>query len=277
MNDAVKPWLDKLLKESEGRYIPSHDVIVDVFGIIVSGGTFVAESRLRDYGTVQKIAYDALIKKSRPMCGCEAIRKLLEMDVCLKDSSLGMKNSAEFKDGFIKAHNRHVEVYSAAVCRSLGYGQLKSERISLAGEFHDIGKIAVPDSVLNKPDVLTEEERNVHIRPHPDTGANMLGLLAKLFGVDFEDVIPNVRYHHEWRSGSGYPYGLRDSDIPLGAQVISVCDVFDALTSKRPYKEPVEPAEALEIMAQEAGHFDPDLLEHAKKPLLKTFFDTHPN
>lgn len=277
MKTTEIPWLDKLLKETEGRYISSRDVAVDVFGIIVSGGTFVDESRLRDYGTVQKIAYDALIKKSRPMCGCEAIRKLLDMDVCLKDSSLGLKNSPEFKDGFIKAHNHHVEIYSSAVCRSLGYGQLKSERISLSGEFHDIGKIAVPDTVLNKPDILTDEERKMHIRPHPETGAHMLGLLARLFGVDLEDIIPNVRYHHEWRSGAGYPYGLRENDIPLGAQIIAVCDVFDALTSRRPYKAPVEPAEALEIMAKESGHFDPDLLSHSKNPLLKIFAEIHKN
>lgn len=253
-------WLDKLAKRKEGQYIPAPDVARDVFQIM---NPLNADS--------QVALYVALMAKSKPLCDCDSIRKLIAMDVCLKDNSLG------FKDGFIKAHNRNVEAYSRAVCKSLGYGNLKSERISLAGEFHDIGKVAVPDHILNKPEMLTDDERRLHIRPHPDTGAYMLSLMGKLFGVDFEDVIPNIRYHHEWRSGTGYPYGLRDSDIPLGAQVISVCDVFDALTSKRPYKDPVQPVEALEIMAEEEGHFDPDLLSHAKNPLLKTFSEIYRN
>ncbi len=255
-----KAWLDKLAKSKEGQYIPAPDVARDVFQIMNPSS---ADS--------QVALYVALMGKSKPMCGCDTVRKLIEMDVCLKDNSLG------FKNGFIKAHNRNVEIYSMAVCKSLGYGNFKSERIALAGEFHDIGKIAVPDNILNKPELLTDDERRLHIRPHPDTGAYMLGLMGRLFGVDFEDVIPNVRYHHEWRSGNGYPYGLRDSDIPLGAQIISVCDVFDALTSKRPYKEPVESKEALEIMTQETGHFDPDLLEHAKKSLLRAFSEIYQN
>ncbi|MCX6708553.1 MAG: HD domain-containing protein [Candidatus Woesearchaeota archaeon] len=253
-----KAWLDKLAKAKEGQYIPAPDVARDVFQIMNPSNA-----------DKQVALYVALLGKSRPLCGADAIRKLVEMNVCLKDNSLG------FSNGFIKAHNRNVEVYSRAVCKSLGYGNLKTERIALSGEFHDIGKIAIPDNILNKPELLTDDERRLHIRPHPDTGAYMLSMLGKLFGVDFEDVIPNVRYHHEWRSGTGYPYGLRESDIPLGAQVISVCDVFDALTSRRPYKGPVVSEAALEIMAQEAGHFDRDLLEHAKNPLLKTFAELH--
>ena len=255
-----KAWLDKLAKVKEGQYIPAPDVARDVFQIMNPSN---ADS--------QVALYVALMAKSKPLCDCDAIRKLLEMDVCLKDNSLG------FKDGFIKFHNRNVETYSRAICRSLGYSSIKSERIALSGEFHDIGKIAVPDNILNKPEILTDDERRLYIRPHPDTGAYMLSLMGKLFGVDFEDVIPNIRYHHEWRSGNGYPQGLRESDIPLGAQVVSVADVFDALTSKRPYKEPVSPENALETMAQEAGHFDPDLLEHAKKPLLRVFSEIYQN
>jgi len=255
-----KAWLDKLAKRKEGQYIPAPDVARDVFQIMNPSNV-----------DSQVALYVALMAKSKPLCDCDAIRKLLEMDVCLKDNSLG------FSNGFIQSHNRNVKNYSRAVCRSLGYGNLKTERIALSGEFHDIGKIAVPDNILNKPELLTDDERRLHIRPHPDTGAYMLSLLGKLFGVDFEDVIPNVRYHHEWCSGNGYPYGVQKTDIPLGAQVVSVCDVFDALTSKRPYKDPVEPEEALEIMAQEAGHFDRDLLEHAKKTLLRAFSGIYQN
>ncbi|MBW2969848.1 HD domain-containing protein [Candidatus Woesearchaeota archaeon] len=262
---------EKLLREKEGHYFFASDVIKDVYGMIHEGAGFVNEAWHGYYGTNQGLLFQKLLEKSRPLHGPETLRKLLELQVCLKDRSLG------FKDGLIKPHNCHVEIYSNAVCRSLGYGEFKTERVTRSGEFHDIGKIAIPDGILNKDGPLTDDERARYIRPHPDTGASMLSLLAKLFGAVLDDIIENVRHHHEWYSGAGYPGGLRATEIPLGAQIISVADVFDALTSRRPYKEPASPVEALEIMASEEGHFNPDLLEHAKKHLLNAYNTIHNN
>jgi putative two-component system response regulator len=125
--------------------------------------------------------------------------------------------------------------------------------LRLGGYLHDLGKIAVPDSVLLKRGPLDAAERE-HIRAHPAAGADLiLGLKS------MEKVRPIMRYHHERWNGSGYPEGLSGEAIPLGARIIGVVDVYDALHTERPYKPALSHAESVSILIREtdAGYWDP--------------------
>ena len=136
-----------------------------------------------------------------------------------------------------------------------------------AAKLHDIGKVAMPDGVLLKPGRLTEEEFDI-IKTHPIHGANLLDEAVEKLGDD--DLLREARYiayaHHEKWNGTGYPRNLAGDDIPLSARIAAIADVFDALTSERPYKTAFTNKEAFKIMYDDAGtHFDPYLIEVVKQ------------
>ena len=121
---------------------------------------------------------------------------------------------------------------------------------------HDIGKIGISDTILHKPDKLTDDEWKI-MRVHPDIGARIVE------GIPFlNDAVPLIRHHHERWDGSGYPAGLKGREIPTQARIFAVADVFDALTSRRRYREKSTPDEALQFMKDNAGVlFDPDIID----------------
>jgi putative nucleotidyltransferase with HDIG domain len=125
-----------------------------------------------------------------------------------------------------------------------------------AGLLHDIGKIGIPADVLDKPSGLTPDEHDL-MRQHTEIGARILTPIAA-----FASVIPVVRHHHERWDGSGYPDGLAGTDIPFLARVLTVPDVFDAVTSERPYRAGLSLAEAVALIRERSGsHFDPAVVE----------------
>ena len=138
----------------------------------------------------------------------------------------------------------------------LGLDEKDLQALERSGFLHDIGKVGVPCDVLNKPGALTPEER-LAMQEHPVIGARICSHLSTL-----ERVVPVIRHHHERWDGSGYPDGLRGADIPLLARVFQVVDVFEALISRRCYKPPMPPAEALATLRREAdaGAWDPTLV-----------------
>jgi putative two-component system response regulator len=139
----------------------------------------------------------------------------------------------------------------------------KAEDIVEAMKLHDLGKIAMPDSVLLKPGRLTDEEFDT-IKSHPIYGAKMLETALVNQGDDslLREAFEIVYCHHEKWDGTGYPRGLKGADIPIGARIAAIADVFDALTSVRPYKRAFSSGEAFEILYRDSGtHFDPYLIE----------------
>ena len=132
---------------------------------------------------------------------------------------------------------------------------------------HDIGKIGISDTILHKPGPLSEEEWVV-MRRHPDIGAKIVE------GIPFlEDTIPLIRHHQERWDGTGYPDGLRGEEIPILARMFSIVDAFDALTSKRPYRQKISEQEALEYIQEQAGtFFDPEIVEVFKKLVMEEEF-----
>ena len=175
--------------------------------------------------------------------------------------SIAREPSALLSVARLKNHDDYTYLHSMAVCglmislgKKLGLEADQLRRVGMAGLLHDVGKAAVPLAILNKPGKLSDDEFAV-MREHPIVGAQML--MDADAGYDLLDV---ALHHHEKFDGSGYPHGLRGEEITLYARMSSVCDVYDALTSHRPYRKGWTPAEAMHNMLSWRGHFDPAVL-----------------
>lgn len=162
----------------------------------------------------------------------------------------------EARDPYTAGHCDRLAWYAEAVGRRRGADRRLLRALRLGGYLHDLGKIGVPDAVLLKRGRLDPGEREV-IERHPVIGERLVQGLRTL-----DDVRPLIRHHHERFDGSGYPDGLEGDRIPLGARIMAVVDVYDALTTERPYKPALPREEALAIMRREtaAGAWDPDVL-----------------
>ena len=161
----------------------------------------------------------------------------------------------EQKDEHTKGHSEHVAAYSEVFARFLGMDKKAVETIKRAALLHDIGKIGIPEKILSKPDKLTSEEFEI-MKSHPVFGAELLKTLGFL-----KEELLLILHHHEKYDGTGYPYGLSDERIPRGAVIISLADVFDALTSDQPFRKAYTIEEALEIMEKmENKHFESSML-----------------
>ncbi|GAB4289247.1 MAG: hypothetical protein Kow0096_02030 [Thiohalomonadaceae bacterium] len=146
----------------------------------------------------------------------------------------------EARDPYTGGHLWRVSQYSRLLAQDAGLPDTDVARITLGGFLHDLGKISVPDAILNKPDRLTDEEYAV-IKTHPEVGARLLAEhpLAPLANAA-------VLYHHERPDGTGYPRRLAAADVPLDARIVGICDAFDAMTSTRPYRRGMPVAQALD-------------------------------
>lgn len=163
----------------------------------------------------------------------------------------------EARDPYTLGHCDRLSRYAVAVGEGLGLDPEMVRSLRLGGYLHDLGKIAVPDGILLKPGPLDPIEYE-RIRAHPGAGSDLvLGLRS------MELVRPIMRHHHEKWDGSGYPDGLKGEAIPLGARIISVVDVFDALHTERPYKAALSRSEAVSTLIREAdlGYWDPRVVE----------------
>lgn len=167
--------------------------------------------------------------------------------------------AAEYKDNETGMHVIRMSYYSQRLALRAGYDAAWAEDLLNAAPMHDVGKIGIPDAVLRKPGPLDVDEWSV-MRRHPEIGAEIIGehpsgilRMARTIAL----------CHHEKWDGSGYPNGLKGKEIPVEARIVAIADVFDALTSRRPYKEPWSASQALDYIQTQAGrHFDPELVEH---------------
>jgi len=152
------------------------------------------------------------------------------------------------QDPYTQGHALRVAAYAERMAQRLGISEKDAEALRVGGLLHDIGKIAFSRKLLSNTASKLSEDMRTEIRRHPEIGGSFLK--AVQMG---DPVIECVRYHHERLDGSGYPFGLGTDEIPLGAQVISVADCFDALTTDRSYQKGRDPAEAIRIMETLAG------------------------
>ena len=166
--------------------------------------------------------------------------------------------AAEYKDEDTGDHIVRMSKYAALIAEKLGLPGRDVQNILYAAPMHDVGKIGIPDSILMKPGKLTDEEFDI-MKTHTTIGAKILAN-SKSEVLQLAEQIA-VSHHEKW-NGKGYPQGLAGDSIPLTARIVGLADVFDALTSKRPYKDPFPVEVAFDIIRKEHGqHFDPDVVD----------------
>jgi HD superfamily phosphodiesterase len=172
--------------------------------------------------------------------------------------------AAEFRDSTTYNHLVRMSLYSYLIAKEMGFDDLWCEKLKLAAPMHDIGKLGIKDTILLKPAKLTDEEFE-EMKKHTIYGYEIL----KDSTIDILKMASNVALcHHEKYDGTGYPRGLKGEEIPIEARIVAVADVFDALTSRRPYKEPYEIERAVEIIEKDSGkHFDPKVVQAFKRAL----------
>jgi response regulator RpfG family c-di-GMP phosphodiesterase len=166
-----------------------------------------------------------------------------------------LAQALEAKDEYTQGHSARVAEESVAIARYLSLSDKEIQQMWLAGYLHDIGKIGIKETVLNKPGRLDDEEWSL-IQQHPVVAGRILGPIPEL-----SDIIDIIVHHHEHYDGSGYPDGIEGGSIPLGARILTVADAFDALTSRRPYRDALGLNEAYRILEEAAGtQFDPVIM-----------------
>lgn len=223
----------------------------------------IPESRGQNFANLQTLANQAAIALERAILLAESRRQAEELKEAYAELELtydrtltSLMSALDARDRETEGHSVRVSRLACMLAREIGLPDPQIKSLERGALLHDIGKIGISDTILHKPDKLTDEEWKI-MRVHPDIGARIVE------GIPFlKDTVSVIRYHHERWDGSGYPVGLRGKEIPTQARIFAVADVFDALTSKRKYREKSSPEEALRFMEEHSGVlFDPEIVE----------------
>jgi hypothetical protein len=165
-------------------------------------------------------------------------------------------SAIEFKDPYTHGHSERVTDYSVKIAKCLGWADERIEDLHMSAILHDIGKIAIPEVILQKPAKLTEDEYK-QIQRHPEIGARIIGQIPQL-----SNTLAGIHYHHERIDGGGYPQRLGGQDIPDLGRLIAVADAYDAMTSDRPYRKALSAEEAVNELRSLKGHqFDGEMVD----------------
>ena len=217
-------------------------------------------------------AVDRALQKRSELMERRRVDKLIREEVALRTAELEREkeslrlmsisiaetliNAMEAKDLYLRGHSQRVAELAGQLAEELGLEENTCEDLRVAGRLHDVGKIGIREEILNKPGRLTPDEFE-HVKQHVRIG---LDILAPLHHI--KQPLKYVEHHHERWDGVGYPLGLAGDAIPLGARILCAADSFDALTSKRAYREPLAPLAALEHLRVDAGkQFDPSVYD----------------
>lgn len=167
-----------------------------------------------------------------------------------------LANAIEGRDAYTHGHVERVSMYSVEIGRRVGVDSVGLSVLKIGGIVHDIGKVLIPDHILNKPGKLDQAEMEI-VKRHPVIGYDILQPLRT-----FRDVLPIVRWHHERPNGKGYPDGIEGDQLPLLPRIVAVADCFDAISTTRPYRESLSPSKCREILsaAAEKEDLDPSLV-----------------
>lgn len=190
-----------------------------------------------------------------------------ELEKAYLESIETLRYTVEAKDTYTRGHSDRVSAFSVLIAKKLNLSEEELRTIQIGGLFHDIGKIGVPDSILLKESKLTDDEYS-EIKNHPSIGAHILST-----ATIFKDMIPIVKHHHERYDGNGYPGRLKGEEIPYLARIAAIADSFDAMTSRRTYRDslPIETVIA-EFERCKGTQFDPELTD-AFLDILRNHFD----
>jgi response regulator RpfG family c-di-GMP phosphodiesterase len=248
------------LVDTYGWPLVAADQLIGVLGISYARHRSLSADEHRRYAHLADQAAVAVVN-ARLFEEERALRVQLEEALAAereahKNAMFMLAAAVEARDGLTGTHLRRVQAYARALATALGLSPEGVEEIGYSSVLHDVGKLLVPDSILGKPGKLTDEEW-VEMRRHPDHGAGIL--TGQPFFAMARDI---ARCHHERWDGAGYPRGLRGEEIPIAARITSVADVFDALVTKRSYKEPWKDDDALaELRNLRGKSFDPAVVD----------------
>lgn len=210
-----------------------------------SPGQFVRESSF----AIEKIAAQMAV-------ALENARLYEEMRSLFINTVASLANAIDAKSPWTKGHSERVMHTAATIAKEMGLDEAMIERVRLGGLLHDIGKIGIIEALLEKPEMLSEDEFPP-MRLHPEKGVAILAPIEQL-----RDVLPGILHHHERYDGTGYPKGLKGENIPMEARIITVADSFDAMVADRPYKRGFSATQALAELRSCAGsQFDPVVVE----------------
>jgi putative two-component system response regulator len=247
------------LKSSKAtRFIP----VVLVTGLANSSDRILGIEVGADDFLSKPIKHEELLARVRSLLRMkDSVDQLEEAETVLFSLALGI----EAKDPYTEGHCQRLSNYAVGLGKRLSLTEEQLTALRRAGIVHDIGKLGVPEHILQKPGPLTDEER-VKMMEHPAIGERICAPLRS-----FRPVLPIIRHHHERMDGSGYPDGLKNGQIPLTARILATVDVYDALTTVRPYKEALTPEAAFEIIGREVqkGWWEPDLVAEFERLILR--------
>jgi putative nucleotidyltransferase with HDIG domain len=245
---------DNLLYQMEDsfRKIQEDQMLVGELEELVGG-----EGKARSNDILDFIAYDW---EERNKDLEKGLREILEANKRLDRLNWGtltaLARAIDAKSDWTAGHSERVTKLALNIGRILGLTQEELDNLHRAGLLHDIGKIGTPAELIDKSERLTAEEQQI-VNEHPSIGERILEPIEA-----YADIIPIVRQHHEWFNGKGYPDGLSGEAINLGARILAVADVYDALSSERPYRAAMDPDQALQIIKENSGsHFDPVVVD----------------
>jgi HD-GYP domain-containing protein (c-di-GMP phosphodiesterase class II) len=187
-------------------------------------------------------------------------RLMEEVERLFFDVMKAIASLIDAKDGYTHKHSERVAAFGVRLARQLGFDSEGRAVVELSGLLHDVGKIGVPDAILNKPGKLTDEEF-AQMRLHPVHGAR---ILSQIQSAKVVSILPGVKCHHERWDGKGYPDGLKAEEIPMLGRVLGVADFLDALSSDRSYRKGLSLDEALNMVKDLEGKaFDPNVVKAA--------------
>jgi HD-GYP domain-containing protein (c-di-GMP phosphodiesterase class II) len=169
-------------------------------------------------------------------------------------------HAQEAKDAFLRGHSDRAADLAGSIGTAMGMTDDEVDALRLAGRLMDVGKIGIRESVLNKPGALTEEEYD-HVKDHVRIGLEILSSIKPI-----PHTLSAIQDHHEHWDGGGYPRGLKGNQINLGGRILAAADAYDALTSRRAWRDPLSPPEAIEFLGERAGSLlDPDVYAALRK------------
>jgi putative two-component system response regulator len=185
------------------------------------------------------------------------IKRLIEERDSAESVVFAFARAVEAKSPYTHGHAERVRRYSLALADAVGVTAEEREVLRKGALLHDVGKISIPDAILNKPGPLTAEEYAI-VKGHSAQGAHIVEPLHSV-----RDAVPLIRWHHERLDGRGYPDGLRGDEVPPLVRILSVADVYDSLASERPYRSAMPHGRCLEVLGEEAagGGLDPELVK----------------
>ncbi len=237
---GVSPGLCEALQGGRALVAPLGLIRGDTTVLIIIRS---AAQPLFDYS--DQLAVDSIISYGGHVVANSRMMRSLHQTAIETVSALA--NAIDAKDNYTSGHSERVGWLACLIGRAMCLDEAQLQILEWGGLLHDVGKIGVPESILNKNGKLDPQEFE-EVKKHPERGCDVLRPVKR-----FEPVLSAVLHHHENHDGSGYPCGLRGDDIPLAARIIHVADIFDALTSDRPYRAGFSLTRALEIMEKEAG------------------------